>query len=187
MSRIGSRRTRLALVLITAGVTGAGVLTGAAPANAATVNWDKIAQCESGGRWHINTGNGYYGGLQFSRSTWKSNGGGKYAATANKASKSEQIAIAQKLYKKRGLSPWPVCGKKAGVYKKTTTKVTARKTATKTTVKATGKTYVVRSGDTLASIAKKFKVKGGWRTLYRLNDDRLKSPSLIFTGQRIRL
>jgi LysM repeat protein len=182
MSRIGSRRVRLALVLATAGITGAGVLLGpATPAQAARqVNWDVVAKCESGGRWHINTGNGYYGGLQFSRSTWKSNGGGKYAPTADKATKAEQIAIANKLYAKRGLSPWPVCGKKSGVYKSTTT--TKKKKA-----KATGKTYVIRSGDTLASIARKYKVKGGWRTLYALNKNTLRSPGLIFPGQRIRL
>ncbi|MBW6433570.1 transglycosylase family protein [Actinoplanes hulinensis] len=183
MSRIG-RRTRLALGLVTAGVTGAGLLLGpAAPAQAAArqVNWDVIAKCESGGRWHINTGNGYYGGLQFSRSTWKANGGARYAPTANRASKAEQIAIAEKLYKKRGLSPWPTCGKKPGVYKRTSS---GKKPAAK---KPSGKTYVVRSGDTLASIARKFKIKGGWRTLYAHNKDRISNPGLIFVGQRIRL
>lgn len=183
MSWIG-RRTRLALGLVTAGVTGAGLLLApAGPAEAARkVNWDVVAKCESGGRWHINTGNGYYGGLQFSRSTWKANGGGKYAPTADKATKAEQIAIANKLYAKRGLKPWPVCGKKAGVYKKTST--AKKKPAV---VRSAKGTYVVRSGDTLASIAKKYKVKGGWRTLYKLNKDRLDSPSTIFPGQRLRL
>jgi hypothetical protein len=182
MSRIG-RRTRLALGLMTASVTGAGVLlVGATPVQAARqVNWDVLAKCESGGRWHINTGNGYYGGLQFSRSTWIANGGGKYAPTANRATKAEQIKIAEKLYKKRGLKPWPTCGKKPGVYKTTTVK------KKKSTAKPSGKTYVIRSGDTLAKIAKRYHVKGGWRTLYNLNKDRLDSPSLIFPGQRIRL
>ncbi|MFC7529890.1 transglycosylase family protein [Actinoplanes sp. GCM10030250] len=168
---------------MTAGVTGAGILLGpATPASAARqVNWDVLAKCESGGRWHINTGNGYYGGLQFSRSTWKANGGGKYAPTADKASKAEQIKVAKKLHAKRGLSPWPTCGKKAGIYK-------ATKAAKKKAVaKPSGKTYVIRSGDTLASIAKKHKVTGGWRTLFKLNKDRLDSPSLIFPGQRIRV
>ncbi|MEU4694029.1 transglycosylase family protein [Actinoplanes sp. NPDC023714] len=179
MSRIG-RRTRLALGLVTAGITGAGVLLApASPAQAARqVNWDVLAKCESGGRWHINTGNGYYGGLQFSRSTWKANGGGKYAPTADRATKAEQIKVATKLYKKRGLKPWPVCGKKPGVYKKA---------GTGKKVKAVKGTYVVKSGDTLAKIAKKYKIKGGWKTLYRLNKDRLDSPSVIYVGQRLRL
>jgi resuscitation-promoting factor RpfA len=189
MSRIG-RRTRLAaLSLVAAGVTGAGVLLApASPAMAASVNWDVVAKCESGGRWHINTGNGYYGGLQFSRGTWKANGGGKYASTADKATKAEQIKIANKLYAKRGLSPWPVCGKKSGVYKKSTSKSSTSKSSTsKKKVKSTGKTYVVKSGDTLAKIARKYHVKGGWRTLYQLNKGKLTSPSRIYPGQRIRL
>ena len=70
------------------------------------VNWDGIAQCESGQNWHINTGNGYYGGLQFSYSTWLSNGGGKYAKRADLATKEQQIDIANKLYASRGLQPW---------------------------------------------------------------------------------
>jgi LysM repeat protein len=183
MSRIG-RRTRLAaLSLVAAGVTGAGVLLApATPALASSVNWDVVAKCESGGRWHINTGNGYYGGLQFDRSTWKANGGGKYASTADKATKAEQIKIAEKLHAKRGLSPWPVCGKKAGVHKKSTTPKKPVKKA-----KSTGKVYVVKSGDTLAKIARKYHVKGGWRALYQHNKDRLKSPGKIFPGQRIRL
>jgi uncharacterized protein YabE (DUF348 family) len=75
------------------------------------LNWDGVANCESGGNWHINTGNGFYGGLQFDRGTWISNGGGAYAPTANLATKAEQIAIATKVYDARGSSPWPVCGR----------------------------------------------------------------------------
>jgi resuscitation-promoting factor RpfB len=74
------------------------------------LNWDAVAQCESGGNWHINTGNGFYGGLQFDYGTWLSNGGGAYAERADLASREEQIAIATKLYNARGSSPWPVCG-----------------------------------------------------------------------------
>jgi resuscitation-promoting factor RpfB len=75
------------------------------------LNWAGVANCESGGNWHDNTGNGYYGGLQFSYSTWLSNGGGKYAARADLATEAEQIDIATKLYDSRGSSPWPVCGR----------------------------------------------------------------------------
>jgi uncharacterized protein YabE (DUF348 family) len=74
------------------------------------LNWDSVASCESGGNWHINTGNGFYGGLQFDIGTWQSNGGGQYAARPDLASKSEQISVATTLYNKRGSSPWPVCG-----------------------------------------------------------------------------
>ena len=81
------------------------------PPVSTALNWDAVAQCESGGNWAINTGNGYYGGLQFSASTWISNGGGVYAPTANLATKAQQIAIANKLYAARGAAPWPTCGK----------------------------------------------------------------------------
>jgi len=75
--------------------------------------WAKIARCESGGRWHINTGNGYYGGLQFNLATWRSHGGRDFAAKPHKASKAEQMTIANRLYAKRGVQPWGGCGKKA--------------------------------------------------------------------------
>jgi uncharacterized protein YabE (DUF348 family) len=71
--------------------------------------WDRIARCESGGNWSINTGNGYYGGLQFDRGTWTSNGGGSYAPRADLASREQQIAVANKVYAARGLQPWE-CG-----------------------------------------------------------------------------
>jgi len=73
-------------------------------ANAAM--WDRIAACESGGNWAINTGNGYYGGLQFDSGTWLANGGGTYAARADLASRLQQIAVANVVYAARGLSPW---------------------------------------------------------------------------------
>lgn len=71
--------------------------------------WDKVAQCESGGNWAINTGNGYYGGLQFDIQTWIGSGGGAYAPNAAAASKAQQIDIANRVYAQRGLSPWG-CG-----------------------------------------------------------------------------
>jgi LysM repeat protein len=77
--------------------------------------WDQVAQCESGGRWNISTDNGYHGGLQFTPSTWKAYGGGKYASTANKATKEQQIEIARKVLAGQGPGAWPNCGRKAGL------------------------------------------------------------------------
>jgi resuscitation-promoting factor RpfB len=77
--------------------------------------WDAIAQCESGGNWAINTGNGYYGGLQFNSSTWLAYGGGAYAPTANLASREEQIAVAERVQAAQGWGAWPVCSVQAGV------------------------------------------------------------------------
>lgn len=97
-----------------AGVTGAAVaapLMAAGNASAATASeWDAVAQCESGGNWSINTGNGYYGGLQFSASTWAAYGGTQYAAQANQAGKAQQIAVAEKVLAAQGKGAWPVCG-----------------------------------------------------------------------------
>jgi uncharacterized protein YabE (DUF348 family) len=88
----------------------AGANTGAAaPAMMNEAMWDKIAQCEAGGNWSINTGNGYYGGLQFDIRTWIGSGGGAYAPNASLASKAQQIDIANKVYAQRGLQPWG-CG-----------------------------------------------------------------------------
>ena len=80
------------------------------PANTSGRNWDGVAACESGGNWQINTGNGFYGGLQFDIGTWLSNGGGAYAPRADLASRSAQIAVANRVADARGSSPWPVCG-----------------------------------------------------------------------------
>jgi uncharacterized protein YabE (DUF348 family) len=77
-------------------------------ANAAM--WDRIAQCESGGNWHINTGNGYYGGLQFDYSSWLANGGADFAPRADLASREEQITVANRYYAKAGLGPWGCAG-----------------------------------------------------------------------------
>ncbi|MER5929676.1 transglycosylase family protein [Streptomyces sp. NPDC002054] len=110
--RRASKATRIVTL---AGVTGAAIaapLMAAGTANAATASqWDTVAKCESGGNWSINTGNGYYGGLQFSASTWAAYGGKAYAATANKASKAQQIAVAEKVLKGQGKGAWPHCGK----------------------------------------------------------------------------
>jgi len=74
------------------------------------LNWDAVAHCESTNNWQDNTGNGFYGGLQFDYGTWLSNGGGAYAPRADLATREQQIAIAQRVYDARGTSPWPVCG-----------------------------------------------------------------------------
>ncbi|KPC83363.1 MULTISPECIES: transglycosylase family protein [Streptomyces] len=106
-----SKAVRIATL---AGVTGAAVavpLMGATGASAASVDtWDAVAQCESGGNWSINTGNGYYGGLQFSQSSWAAAGGTQYAARADLASKDQQIAAAEKLLDLQGPGAWACAG-----------------------------------------------------------------------------
>ena len=96
--------TRVVAVGPAAASGGGGSGAGINLANAAM--WDRIAQCESGGNWHINTGNGYYGGLQFDYSSWLANGGADFAPRADLASREEQITVANRYYAKAGLSPW---------------------------------------------------------------------------------
>lgn len=106
-----SKATRVATLAGVTGVAIAAPLIAAGNASAATASqWDAVAQCESGGNWSINTGNGYYGGLQFSASTWAAYGGTAYAATANQASKSQQITIGEKVLAAQGKGAWPTCG-----------------------------------------------------------------------------
>ncbi|MFF2386370.1 transglycosylase family protein [Streptomyces sp. NPDC058108] len=106
-----SKATRVATLAGVTGVAIAAPLMAAGNASAATASeWDAVAQCESGGNWSINTGNGYYGGLQFSASTWAAYGGTAYASTADKASKSQQITIGEKVLAAQGKGAWPTCG-----------------------------------------------------------------------------
>lgn len=182
-------------------------------ASASSVNWDAIAQCESGGNWHINTGNGYYGGLQFTEATWISEGGRKYASRADLASRSEQIAIAENM----SLSNWPVCGKrvytgtvtlskslpapskthhKAVTYKHATTAVKAAVTNTyPTSSYPVGTTttvgcpdydfigYVVKSGDTLSSVANQFGTT--WQKLYSMPENGITDPNVIYPHELV--
>ncbi|OBG03504.1 transglycosylase family protein [Mycolicibacter sinensis] len=102
----------IAKIAFTGAVIGGGSLALAGHAAAATDDeWDHVARCESGNNWGINTGNGYHGGLQFSPSTWSSNGGGKYAPVAHQASREQQIAIAENVLARQGRGAWPVCGR----------------------------------------------------------------------------
>ncbi len=182
-----ARLTR-ACSLAAAGVViaGLGVFT-AAPAQASSV-WDEVAQCESGGDWSINTGNGYYGGLQFSNSTWKAYGGTAYAPRADLASREQQIAIAKKTLAGQGPGAWPVCGRRAGLTRSNGGASEAAPAPEAPAVQpaaSSGGTYTVKRGDTLSSIARRYKVKGGWKALAKLNG--LSNPNRLKVGQVLRL
>lgn len=204
-----------ASLVVTAG--GAGIalpLIGAGTADAASLDtWSKVAACESTSNWHINTGNGYYGGLQFSQSTWRAFGGTAYAARADLATKEQQIAVAEKVLKGQGPQAWPVCGKQAGLSrsgpapalgtgtgtqgkvtgpgKATAPKVAAQaapKAAPKASPKVLPSPYVVAPGDSLSEIATEQHVEGGWQSLYATNRAVVGGdPDLIFPGQRLTL
>ena len=110
-----SRARRLALRGVVAGAAVGALTIGAVvPASAAPIStWNDIAQCESSGNWHINTGNGYYGGLQFSQSTWAAFGGLQYAPRADLATKAQQIAVAERTLAVQGWGAW-TCAAKVG-------------------------------------------------------------------------
>ncbi|MGW0827417.1 transglycosylase family protein [Streptomyces sp. NPDC002845] len=114
------RRPRQApALLVAAGVTGSAIaipLLGATGASAASgATWDQVAECESGGAWSANTGNGYYGGLQLSQENWEKYGGREYAERADQASRSQQIAVAERILADQGVGVWASCGLLTGL------------------------------------------------------------------------
>ncbi|MFI9807115.1 transglycosylase family protein [Streptomyces sp. NPDC052301] len=205
----------------TAALAGAALLAPlgllAATGNAAAADngvWDRIAQCESGGNWHINTGNGYYGGLQFSAGTWRAYGGSAYAPTADQASRSAQIAVATKVQSAQGWGAWPVCSARAGASgaapaaastgntgstgssrattdKGSATTKSAPAKAPERSAAHTGRSsargdYTVREGDTLSLVAARHGTT--WQRLYAANKAVIGGdPNLIVPGQRLTL
>lgn len=208
-----SKHRRQSAARRTIGAAFAGLVIGApvalaTPAEAAP-NWDALAQCESGGRWNINTGNGYYGGLQFSGGTWNAYGGTQYAARADLASREQQIAVATRVLAGQGAGAWPACTRKTGwnngggaapkavapkpAPKKATPQKQVKKAAPAQTQAAApttpknGADYTVVPGDTLSEIAAKFDVAGGWTVVFDRNRDVISDPNLIYPGQQLDL
>ncbi|MEV6852262.1 transglycosylase family protein [Streptomyces microflavus] len=208
-------RINRASLTVTAG--GAGIalpLITAASAGAASGDvWEKVAACESSGNWAVNTGNGYYGGLQFSGPTWAAFGGTQYAPRADLATRDQQIAIAERVLDGQGPGAWPSCSVEAGLTRggdvpDTTPqsagsgpvrsaapqsapprqpKVTPA-AATPTHVPGKRDSYTVSSGDSLSGIADAQQVRGGWQRLYAANRTVVgENPDLIFPGQRLSL
>lgn len=169
-------------------VAAGGLLAGIADA-ASGVNWDAIAQCESGGNWAINTGNGFYGGLQFTLSTWLANGG---VGNPANATRDQQITVAERVLRSQGIGAWPVCGKHAGditptAVTKPATLSTPLSPSPPPTAAGSMSVYTVVSGDTLWSIAASHRVPGSWRQVYEANRAVVTDPSLILVGQSLRI
>ncbi|MEU2162999.1 transglycosylase family protein [Streptomyces chengbuensis] len=203
------RSTRVATLAGVTGVAIAAPLMASGTASAATASeWDAVAQCESGGNWSINTGNGYYGGLQFSASTWAAYGGTAFAATADRASKSQQIQVAEKVLAGQGKGAWPNCGtglsnaaydgaapaapkaaepKAKPAAPKRAEAPTSRSERAAAPVKKGDGEYTVKAGDTLSRIAEAEKVKGGWKKLFELNKDVVDDANVIHPGQKLHL
>ena len=203
--RGNTRKPSTAVRRTIARVVVAGVAVGAplavAPAFAsADPNWDAIAACESGGNWGANTGNGYYGGLQFKQSTWEANGGSGNPANA---SREEQIRVANNVLQSQGIGAWPVCGKRGGSaapaqthntpsrqnngggkHKKAPTR-TAPPAAPALVASNPAGDYTVVPGDSLSKIATAQHVTGGWQALFEKNKQFIGDPNLIVPGQKL--
>jgi LysM repeat protein len=190
----------IARTALAGAVAGAPMIGLATPAFAAPDStWDKLAQCESGGRWNINTGNGFSGGLQFTPSTWKAFGG---TGSAHTASRAEQIAVAERVLAGQGWGAWPSCSKKVGATGKAepnkrvlakaakpapaAPKAPAQAAAAKPAAPTTGD-YVVVPGDTLGKIAAAKGLAGGWKEIVAKNPGLAAAPDRIAPGQHITL
>ncbi|MGW2461451.1 transglycosylase family protein [Streptomyces sp. NPDC001761] len=216
--RYQPNRINRASLTVTAGGAGLAIpLVAAGTADAADVaTWNKVAACESSGNWSINTGNGYYGGLQFTQSTWEAYGGTRFAPRADLATRAEQIAVAEKVLDGQGPGAWPVCSVQAGLTRggpapgvHTETSATrpaktgsaahsgsahsgfvkdVRPQTTPQSRAGRAEMYTVVHGDTLSGIAGDHHVTGGWRTLYAGNRATIGAdPDLIMPGQRLSL
>jgi LysM repeat protein len=189
-------RTLLRSGAVTLGAAAVGIGVLAAPASAGEHDWSGVAHCESGGNWQINTGNGYYGGLQFSSSTWLGYGGGRYAPRADLASASQQVAVAEQVLAGQGVGAWPTCGKRLSggstavpaprapaAAPAPDSPAPAAAPSWSSSASSSGGTYTVRSGDTLAEIAAANGMS--WRQLHARNAGTVDDPNMIYVGQRL--
>jgi hypothetical protein len=200
--------TRLTRAVIAVSALAAASLGLASPAAAASgQTWDRLAQCESGGNWSINTGNGYYGGLQFSAGTWRAYGGTQYAPLAHRASREQQIATAERTLAAQGWGAWPACSRKLGLSSAdragsaaapasapvaapapapVAAPAPAPAASRSATRAALGAGYAVAPGDTLAGIARAHGTT--WQALYDANRGVIgANADLIRVGQVLAL
>ena len=160
MTRTLPGRSLARLAVVGAVAAGAPLVLAGTASAAPESAWDKLAQCESGGNWSINTGNGYYGGIQFNARTWRAFGG---TGMPHQASKAQQIAVAERTLAAQGWNAWPSCSRKMGLrgHSATPGKTAAAPTAKKVSAPAKAAeassgsgNYTVKRGDTLSKIAK---------------------------------
>ena len=209
-SSFASRFSRGGFLAVGAITLAAGAALVPSAANAADDSkWDAVAECESGGNWATDTGNGYSGGLQFNQGTWEANGGSGNPADA---SRGEQIRVAENVLDSQGWGAWPTCGSQGGgggaaapAPEQAPQQAPVETTWTEATpapqeavaqapveqapaldlpdVSPSDETYTVQEGDTLASIAEEQNIESGWLGLFAVNQDTITSTDLIFAGQ----
>ncbi len=187
-SRFDGAGRVIARTALAGAVAGVPLVVAPSALAASDSTWDRLAECESGGRWDIDTGNGYSGGLQFSPSTWRAFGGGEFADRAHQASRAEQIVVAERTLAEQGWGAWPACSRKLGLTEGATPRqAPATAQTVRLTAPVTDGDYVVRAGDTLGSIATAQGVDGGWQGIVAKNPSLAANPNLISVGQRLTL
>lgn len=210
------RRVRAGIAVAASGAAVAAGLMVAPAANAASdATWDQLAQCESSGNWAANTGNGYYGGLQFSLSTWQAYGGSGNPADASRA---EQIRVAENVLAGQGWGAWPSCSVQIGASgsaepRQATQEPAAQQPAQQAPAEAqqpqaevpsqaavaagasyelpdverSDETITIEPGDTLSSIAEREDIESQWLGLFAVNQDTISDPDLILAGEQLYL
>ncbi|MET9232296.1 transglycosylase family protein [Lentzea sp. NPDC003310] len=205
----GNKRKQGSAARTIAKVAAVGIIAGAplglavGTANAAPgMDWDALAQCEASGNWAANTGNGFYGGLQFTQQTW--NGYGGQGNPAN-ASREQQIAVAERVLAGQGPQAWPSCSKRLGAYTGAAPKKAPAPQQRKAPVQQRqapvqqqapvvqldasksnpNGNYEIKAGDTLSKIAEANKVEGGYQAIVEKNKGFITNPDLIFPGHKI--
>jgi LysM repeat protein len=198
----GSAARTIAKVAVAGIIAGAPLGLAVGTANAAPgLDWDALAQCEASGNWAANTGNGYYGGLQFTQQTWNAYGG---QGSPSNASREQQIAVAERVLAGQGKNAWPACTAKmgAGQVAKTAPAPQQQRKAQPQQRQAAAPVqqapvavagsksnpsgnYEIKAGDTLSKIAEANKVAGGYQAIVEKNKGFLTNPDLIFPGDKI--
>ena len=153
-------KTAAKVVLAGTAFSAAGLALAPAANAAPDSDWDRLAQCESGGNWAINTGNGYHGGLQFSPSTWAAYGGTEFAPTANQATREQQIAVAERTLAGQGWGAWPACSAKLGLNSAPTPRDVSGAPAAPAAPTAPAAPAEVTAADHVASLAAAAEARG---------------------------
>jgi hypothetical protein len=194
---------RAVTALATTAVAMSGVVALAPSAQARDTSvWDRVAACESSGDWRINTGNHYFGGLQFWQPTWRDYGGRKYAPRADLATRQQQVEVARRVLADQGPKAWPVCSKHAKLTRRNghatqaplpnigpivRSVPTVHRSQPAQQPRPSYFRYEVRSGDSLSMIAERHHVQGGWPELWRINRTNVPNPNVLFIGQVIHI
>jgi resuscitation-promoting factor RpfA len=189
-TRTPKGRSLLRLAVVGAVAAGTPLALAGTASAAPQSAWDRLASCESGGNWSTNTGNGYYGGIQFNATTWHRYGG---SGMPHQASKAQQIAVAERTLAAQGWGAWPACSRKMGLHGyaaepgKSSAPVAKKASAPRSVsvTSAKGGSYTVKRGDTLSRIAKAHGTTS--KALFANNRGAIANPHVLKVGTTLHL